>query len=410
VSASAKKWASRLLKLAFCGGALWYLWGKVTLNDSVRLAESPGRIYVLLAEEGEALRIRDRETGEERSVPRFAVAGRGQLEKGRRGIEPGLRSIIRSIDRSWATWAFLVYGPVVFGIAWRLQCLLAAQEIRISYRDAILLTFAGNFFNFAMPGTTGGDLYKAYHITRLTSKRTEGVTIVFLDRALGLASFLGLAAVTILVSLRRPMIGDYGRWVGYLMAVLLVSGMAFFSRRLRAWIGYDRLLARLPFADKVKRIDETTFSFRHHRGPAVFSFVITVATHFLIVTCIYFMGRGLGIHPQAGQSAGDLYIAVLLATVVGYLFAAVPITIQGFGLLEAVFIRVLVGGGWCNESQMLALTLSARFIQMVWSLPGVVVPWLGFGRPPQTCPDGQSPRPGGGVQIQSMEADEGGGR
>jgi hypothetical protein len=30
---------------------------------------------------------------------------------------------------------------------------------------------------------------------------------------------------------------------------------------------------------------------------------------------------------------------------------------------------------------MLALTLGLRLVQIIWSLPGVVVPWLGFARP-----------------------------
>lgn len=378
MTGSAKKWIVRLIKLAFCGGALWYLSGKVTLSDYARLADAPDKKYVLLSQTPDSLRLKDPDTGEEKSVPRSALA---RNEKNRRGIEPGLKSIFRQTDLSWFFWAMLVYAPVTFGISWRLQQMLATQDITLGYRDATLLTFAGNFFNFAMPGTTGGDIYKAFHIAKRTHKRTEGVTIVLLDRAVGLASFLILGALTILAFWKRDIIGDYGRWVGYLMAAFIVCFGLFFSHRVRRWIRYDQLLQRLPFADKIKRIDETTFSFRRHRAQAFYSLAITIVVHMLFVTSIYCMARGLGIHPQAGQTEGELFLAVMLAAVVGYLFAAIPITIQGFGLLEAVFIRVLVNGGWCNESQMLALTLSARIIQMAWSLPGVIVPWLGFSRP-----------------------------
>ncbi|OQZ05808.1 MAG: hypothetical protein B6D36_08210, partial [Planctomycetes bacterium UTPLA1] len=45
------------------------------------------------------------------------------------------------------------------------------------------------------------------------------------------------------------------------------------------------------------------------------------------------------------------------------------------------FFKVLVEGGWSTSSQMLALTLGLRLVQIIWSLPGVVVPWLGFARP-----------------------------
>lgn len=378
MSSAARKWTSRLIKLAFCAGALWYLTGRVTLNDYARLAANPEKKYLLIRKDADSLELQDPETGKRQVVPYRALAPR---EKGRRDIEPGLKSTFRSADHTWTLWALLLYGPVTFLISWRLQCMLATQDIALGYRDATLLTFAGNFFNFAMPGTTGGDLYKAYHIARRTHKRTEGVTIVLLDRAIGLASFLILGAVAILISWKKDLIGDYGRWVGYLMIVFMLGCILFFSHRFRRLIRYDQLLARLPFADKLKRIDQTTFSFRRHRSQAILSLAITLVAHFLFVGSVFCMAHALGIQAHGDQTEGELFLAILLACVVGYLFAAIPITIQGFGLLEAVFIRVLVNGGWCNESQMLALTLSARLIQMAWSLPGIIVPWLGFSRP-----------------------------
>lgn len=384
--ASTKKWISRLIKFAVCAGALWYLSSKVTLDDYVRLAESPDKRHLLLSEGAISettvvLRIRDLDTGVEREVARAALAKQEELTPDQRPIELGLKTVVREGDWAWGRFALLVMGPVPFIIAVRLRWLLAAQEIALSYRDALLLTFAGNFFNFAMPGTTGGDIYKAYHITKRTRKRTEGITVVLLDRVVGLLSFLFIAAAAIFAARGTEVVGVFGRYVGYLLLALIVGGVLFFSRRLRRLIRYDRWLAKLPLADKIRRIDETAFSFRYHRWLAAVSLLITLISHGLIVTSIYFLARSLGIHPSAGRGAGDMFLAVLISTVVGYLFAAIPISVQGFGLLEAVFYKVMVGGLWCNPSQMLALTLGARLVQIVWSLPGVFVPWLGMERP-----------------------------
>ena len=56
-----------------------------------------------------------------------------------------------------------------------------------------------------------------------------------------------------------------------------------------------------------------------------------------------------------------------------------------FILLSILFrennMKVLVEGGWCDASAMVVLTLSSRLVQIVWSLPGIVVPWLGLERP-----------------------------
>lgn len=380
-SSSVRKVAVFTLKLAVCVGALWYLSDKVALNDFARLKDDPQRRVRLISQDGDSLRIVDPDTGDTRTIPRSRLATPDELRKGQRPIERGMKTIAAGANWRWATWAFIAYGPVIFILAWRLQCLLAVQEIRIGFRDSLLLTFAGSFFNFAMPGTTGGDLYKAFHIARMTTRRTEGITIILLDRVMGLVSFLLIAAVTILAFWRTDMIGFYGRWVGYLTVGFFVAGGLFFSRRMRRWIGYESLLKRLPFADKLQRIDETTFSFRFHPWQTVFALVSTLVSHFLIITSIYFTARALGIHASTYHADVNLYWAILLASVVGFLLAAVPISIQGFGLMEAVFFKVLVEGGWSTSSQMLALTLGLRLVQIIWSLPGVVAPWLGYARP-----------------------------
>lgn len=395
MSKSAKKWISRLVKFAVCAGALAYLGNKVTLEDYVRLAENPDTKYQLIetsrANAVDTYRIRDVDTGDERTVTMADLAAQDQLQKHQRSIERGIRTVVHSADSRWGTWALLFFGPVAFILAWRLKCLLATQAIPIGYRDSLLLTIAGNFFNFAMPGTTGGDLYKAYHIAKRTAKRTEGVTIVILDRVVGLISFLLIAAVAIPIAAQgTTIVGVYGRWVGYLTVALIVCGLLYFSGRARRLLRYEAWLAKLPFADKLKRIDETAFSFRRQSGQAAFALALTLISHFFVLGAIYLLARSLGIHPHGDRDGVELVLAILIASVVGYLFAAIPISVQGFGLLEAVYYKVLVDGQWCDASTMLVLTLGTRLIQILWSMPGIAVPWLGMERPPETADEAPS--------------------
>jgi len=382
VTPVAKKRLMMLVKLTVCVIAVWYLSGKITINDYVRLKDSPKVRHLLVREVGENLLIRDAATGGEREVRQSDLATQEQLGRDEHPIEYGLRYVLRSTEWSWAGLALLAMSPATFVIAWRLRLLLSAQNIGLSMRDAILLSFAGNFFNFAMPGTTGGDLYKAYHIAKQTHKRAEGVTIVFLDRVIGLISFLLLATAAIFVSWGKDIIGIYGKWVGYLMVAFIIGCGFYFSRRVRRWIRYDFLLRKLPFGDKLQRIDDTVFNFRYHPGKTTLAVAVSIGLHLLCVVSLYCLARGLGIEPGPTRSYGDLYLACLLCFVVGYLFAAIPISFQGIGILEAVFYRVLVTGEWCSPNQMIAMTIGIRIIQIVWSLPGIAVPWLGFQRPP----------------------------
>jgi len=61
-------------------------------------------------------------------------------------------------------------GPILLG-AWRWQILLAAQEVKIGYFLALRLTFVGMFFSTFIPGSTGGDLVKAYYVWRAADPR-----------------------------------------------------------------------------------------------------------------------------------------------------------------------------------------------------------------------------------------------
>ncbi|MCD6406216.1 MAG: flippase-like domain-containing protein, partial [Planctomycetes bacterium] len=100
--------------------------------------------------------------------------------------------------REMTLGAYLV-GLVMLGwIPWlaslRWKSLLGAQGIRIGFWRTLELTYLGLFCNNFMPGLTGGDVVKAYYASKLTStKKTNAVVTVFLDRLIGLV-MLGAVA------------------------------------------------------------------------------------------------------------------------------------------------------------------------------------------------------------------------
>lgn len=388
MSSTARRWLSRFVRLAVTVAAVAYLYTKVSWYDQVSLAAAPTRTYRLIGRPADdPMRLQDAESGRQFTAPKSELASDAQTAPfKRRPIEPGLRNIVRRMNVKWALLAVAALAPTTIILGWRLRYLLAMQHIEMSLYEAVLLTFAGNFFNFALPGTTGGDIYKAYHIARHAHRRTEGVTMVFLDRAIGLISFLLLAAVCILFSWRTSALGPLGKLVGVLMAVLFVGSAIFFSKRFRRWIGYEALLSRLPMAERLRRVDQTVFSLRYHPRRTAIALLVTIVNHGLLALGVMYFARAVGMpHPTGGQPArslGDFYLACMLSMTVGYVVAAVPISFQGFGLMETVYLRVLAAGGWGTSGQVIAVCLGTRLLQLIWSLPGIIVPWLGLRRPP----------------------------
>ncbi len=88
----------------------------------------------------------------------------------------------------------------IVGMRWWL--LLRSQSVFINLWVAVRLYFLGWFYNNFMPSSVGGDLIRAWYVTRHTEKRFEAALSVFVDRAIGLLSTLMIAAFFYLFFLR----------------------------------------------------------------------------------------------------------------------------------------------------------------------------------------------------------------
>src|SRR5210317_799195 len=67
--------------------------------------------------------------------------------------------------------SIFVLSQVIVGFRWWL--LLRTQSIFINLAASVKLNFLGWFYNNFMPGSVGGDLVRAWYVTKHTEKRFE---------------------------------------------------------------------------------------------------------------------------------------------------------------------------------------------------------------------------------------------
>lgn len=281
-------------------------------------------------------------------------------------LELGVPTTLASGRRRWPMVA-LALGLIVAVYAaqsLRWWVLMRARRLEVSWPRTAMLFMVGAFFNYCMPGMTGGDVVKAWYAARRSDRRADAVMSVAFDRATGLVGLLLLACLAGLLAPDDPRVGAVTVYLWALLGGVIVVGAIYFTPRLRRGSGLDWLLARLPGRTIWKTIDAAAVAYRHHPGAVAAAVGISVAVHALLAVAAALSGWALGL----GAPAGLLLTVVPVINMSG----SIPISYQGLGVMEAVGLPLLVRPGVASANQVIGMLLLVRLCQIVVSLSGVV--------------------------------------
>jgi uncharacterized protein (TIRG00374 family) len=371
------RWLMPTLRYGLCVAAIAYIVHVVPWRDHVRLNDpAKTRVRVLDIDEETGTLVIERD-GQRETITWKQVSYDGDVPE----ISYGISDVVQRIDLGIGALAILLFFPVPVLQSIRLVWMLAVQNVRLSYWNAFKLSYAGNFFNFALPGFFGGDMIKAYYVSHFTHRKTEAVTTVFLDRLVGLSGLMIVATVTFLVSWNRPdWDPSYRMYLATGFAMIwggLFVGCAFlFSHRLRHLIKLPQLAERLPAAEQILRVGRATVAMRQHKTLVVMSLLNTIVLQLIVVLAAFTMSQALGMEGH--------FTLYFIFVPMGFLIAAIPISPpNAFGVMEAAYVQFFTVGGLNPASAAVAFALANRLTQLVWALPGVLVPLLGAHLPSQ---------------------------
>jgi len=287
-----------------------------------------------------------------------------------RYVRPGF---ITSISRIHV-WILLVAmlaslsGVLVTALRWWM--LLRIQRIRIPLWEAVRLTFLGQFYSLVVPGTVGGDVVKAYYVTKHTDAKAGAVLSVFIDRVLGLAALTLVAAVALGIAL----LSGLGQWsdpmirrsvvvMGCVVVAVIVVMAIVLSGSLRRILHLQKLYSRLPFAKAIESFGQAAKLYRRRWKTLVQVAGMMLAAPAIWVTALALIGRS--IYLPIPWHSYFLYIPLI------YILGSVPLTPGGAGWIE--YLYMVFFGGMANTSEVLAFALLARLIPIAWAIPGMIV-------------------------------------
>lgn len=251
-------------------------------------------------------------------------------------------------------------------ISWRLQLLINAHQLQLPFFAGVRLIFIGLFFNTYLPGATGGDIVKIYYASKGNpGKRTEVVTILVLDRFIGLFCLLTLPLL--LAPFFMEMITATPVLQGLLWAALVVAcGMiiavvvgthpGFRNSRLLQWI-----YTRVPLGSLLQRVLDTLHSYRDNKGTILQAMLLSYLLQLLMI------GVSLAIAQATAPLGADPRMIMLIP--LGFLANSLPVTPGGIGVGEAALAHLFMLFGMQGGAEVI---LGWRLIMIVTGLLGLV--------------------------------------
>lgn len=294
----------------------------------------------------------------------------------------------RSLSLWWFAFTLVVFvvAQVAIGLRWWL--LLRAQSVRISILAAIRLYFLGLFYNNVMPGAVGGDLLKAWYVTKHTDRKIAGVLSVFVDRGIGLVALVLMAIPAYLMFVRGRIVRDSGEkqagptgsisqygsvilWAAVVAAVVL--GILLVHPRGRSRLRLAAGHAWLKSLALLRETKQAVVVYWSRPWTLVSVFGLTLFSQSTVILAFWLLGRNLG-------TGADLRYYFVIFPVM-WVVSAVPVSIAGLGVFEAGMVKMFGLLAGVPAEQAMALALCQRFVWVLASLPGGLIHLVGAHLP-----------------------------
>jgi len=288
-------------------------------------------------------------------------------------VDIGLYRLVRAANL-WDLLAALSVLPFAYMItSRRWHMLLEVLEIHIGQGRTFVIAMVGAFYSTFMPGSTGGDLVKAYYAAKQTPHRTRAVMSVLIDRILGLLALIVVGGFMAAMQFNVPVCRHVAIGCGSLLAATAVGLFIFYHPHLSKVLGVDWLLQRLPLQRQVRNGIEAMHLYAAKPLVPIWAVIMTLPVHITTIVSAYFAGRAFGLPLHFFY----YWVAVPVIVLVG----AIPISPQGAGVMEFFAIELTRSQG-VPTSQAIALAMSIRLGAMFWNLmAGIFVLRGGYHAP-----------------------------
>jgi uncharacterized protein (TIRG00374 family) len=261
--------------------------------------------------------------------------------------------------------------------------LLKSRGINLPFFQGMKIYCASMVWGMFLPSTIGADAIRAYSTTRIGLDSNEIVASIIVERMIGFLSalLLGIFSFVLLSGIGNPVAQYQYIWLagGISLFCAAIVFAASFSQRVFDFL-HGRLFARYRHTGIMRRLHHfhsTYLSYKDDKNNLILFFGMTFVEQFMPIFDSWLIARGLGIQVGIVYIAGAVPLAMLISRL--------PISIDGIGVFEGVFILLMAFAG-VTASEAVAISLAGRILQTASWLPWWVAYVVSTGkiRPPQS--------------------------
>jgi glycosyltransferase 2 family protein len=278
-----------------------------------------------------------------------------------------VRIVADTLARCLPAWALLTLVALTLDrilMAYKWGLLLALRGHRIGLLRQLMVYCSSMMWGLALPSTVGADGIRVLLVRRLGVRVDDTIATILVERGIGFicALFTALLGVLILrtqVTLSPTFDAIVLGGVAALAGAILIVVFSFSERALQ-WL--LRLLPRAAgrVAAVLTRLHAAYRSFAAQRRRLLYFTVLTLVEQAIMIGCYGLTAIALGVEFNS--------IFLLAAVPLAILISRLPISIDGIGVYEGIFVAIMTLGGVRPEDS-LAISLAMRALQIVVWLP-----------------------------------------
>lgn len=280
-----------------------------------------------------------------------------------------VRVVLDTLARCDPAWAFITLIALTADrwlMSYKWGLLLAIRGYRIGVIRQLMVYCSAMMWGLALPSTVGADGIRVMLVRRFGVRVDDTLATILVERGVGFVSALFTALLGILILRTQVTLNptfDSLLMLGGVALLGAIGVVAFsFSQRALDWMLHllPRRLASSRISQLFTRLHGAYRSLAVDRSRLMVFGALTFIEQILMIASYGLTAIALGIE----FNAIFLFAAVPLAILISRL----PISIDGIGVYEGIFMGIMTLGGVRPEDS-LAISLAMRALQIIVWLP-----------------------------------------